>query len=128
AVFGQKQHLNGLAAEEINQVAHDLIDRLQVAQNRRVAWAQALETIIQVRQINQAQSRMVSVFDPLGRFSNPARGRVRRALRRGYSGSRAPKSRKWKFTQVSLDLGPDGEWRGVDVEHLAAIRRIDWPR
>jgi len=48
-----------LLRKKVEQIAHDLVYGLQVSRNRRVAGAEPLKIIIEVRQIDQAQSRVM---------------------------------------------------------------------
>src|SRR5436190_2025627 len=63
-------------------------------------WAKALEIIVEMRQINETQGRLVMLLHPSGRFGDPARSRFRLSLRSHFAGGRTPKGRKRKFTQI----------------------------
>ncbi len=56
AVFGEEQDLHGALLEKVDQVADDGIDLPKVLRDGRVIGAEALEVVIEVRQINQAQA------------------------------------------------------------------------
>src|SRR6266446_7819050 len=65
-VLGDDQDLNGLLRKKVEQIAHDLVYGLQVSRNRGVTGAEPLKVIIEVRQIDQAQSRVMLCFNPFG--------------------------------------------------------------
>ena len=95
AVFGKEQHLDGAALEKRNQIADDGVDLPEIALDGGVdlvatdarrwicirvarrfhrpppyvggyARPMALEVVIQVRQVNEVERRLIFVFDPLG--------------------------------------------------------------
>lgn len=81
-----------------------------------------------MREINEAQGGREFVFDPFGRFSNPAGGSVGSALRRFAPGGGPPKGGEGKFAKIFFDGGANGRGRGVDIKNLAAIGGISGAR
>ncbi len=96
--------MNAARVIEIKQLANDCVDRLDVVGNPGMSGTESLEVVIQVRQIDQAQRRLVFVLDPLRRLGDPARRRVRRPLWRPHSGRGPPKRSERKFTEVFFYL------------------------
>src|SRR5438094_1670207 len=92
-----------------------------------MTWTKPLQIVVQVRQVNQAEARMIFVLNPFAGFGDPAGGCIRRPLRSGDAGRRSPKSGKGKFPEILFYLRPHGKWRGINTEHLAAIGGIDRP-
>ena len=81
--------VDGATGEEIDQIANDGINRLKVRDNGGVdgyffgtnCWSIALQVVVQVWQVNEAQRRMILLLDPFCRASDPRGNRVRRSLR-----------------------------------------------
>jgi len=92
-----------------------------------VVWAESLQIVIQVREVNEGEGRSVLAFDPFGRVGNPAGDLVRSEFSTDASG-RSPKCREGEFAQISFDLLADVDGVGVDVENFAAIGWIHGAR
>ena len=128
AVLGEQQHRHLATVEELDQLADHGIDGGDILRDGRVGRPETLEVVIQVRQINQAQRGPMLELRPPGRLGDPAGGGVRRALRRGQPGGRSPKGGKRKLAELLFDLRPQPQRRGVNVENLASIGRIQRTR
>src|SRR5436190_23413163 len=89
--------------------------------------SEALEVIIKVREINEIQRGTKFAFDPFGRFSNPTRDGIGRALGSVHAGGGTPETWERKIAEVAFDFFAHGIGPGVYVENLAAIRGINGP-
>ena len=57
AVFGKNDRLHIACFVKLHQITHDLIDHVEIGTDGRIIRAEALEIIIQVRQINGGERR-----------------------------------------------------------------------
>src|ERR1044071_2072180 len=90
--------------------------------------AKPLQVVIEMRQVNQVQGRMVFVFEPFRGIHNPSRGSIGRALRRLRAGSGSPKCGERKLSEVMLELVSERNGPGINIEDLSAICRVHWAR
>src|SRR5262245_19898060 len=81
-----------------------------------------------MREINEAERRLIFIFDPFGGFGDPAGDCIGRTGWGLAARSRPPKGGKRKFAEVSLYLRTNRIGPGVDVENLSSVRGVHWPR
>ena len=66
AVLGKQHDLDRLLVEERNQVAHHRVNLCDVFRDVGMIWAEPLQVVIEVWQIDQIQRRLMATLDPLG--------------------------------------------------------------
>ena len=128
SIFGEEDHPHVPCPEEVDQITGDLVDGADVLGDVWMFRSQPLQIVIEVRQINQTQGRLMPDLDPFRRFGNPARRGLGRALRSGSPGGRSPERGKGKLAQVLLDLRAHGGGSGVDIKNFSAVGRVDGTR
>jgi len=80
AVFGEHHDLDAALGEELEQVPDDAVDAPEVFGDVRVIRAEALEVVVEVREVDEVERGLVVFLDPLGGPRDPAGGGVGRAL------------------------------------------------
>ena len=128
AVFGEEDGLDAVLFEEGDEVGGDGVDALEIGFDRRTrqagAWrSQALEVVVQMREVDEGKGGLVFGFDPFGRLGDPLGHGVGFELFFDAGGG-APEGWEGKFAEVFFDVGADGEWVRVDVEDFAAVGGI----
>ena len=109
------------AFEEGDQIAAELVDLPDVVRGRRLRRADALQVVVEVRQVDQRQRRRELLFDVLG------------ALRRSscvdsIDGPRSPEVEQRERAELSCSSSRRLAGRGVDVRQLPAVGGIHRPR
>ena len=100
-----------------DEFAADVVHRPQITGDRRVVRPNALQAVIQMRQIDQRKRR-------LARFADMDRG-SRDPFAGGDRGRRPPKGEQGKGTQELRQFVPQLRRRRIAVRQLAAVRAID---
>ena len=72
-VFGDDEHLDATGFEELGEVADELIDVAARGVAARVGRSEALEVIVEVRQVDQAEVGLLMFLDPAGAVGDPLR-------------------------------------------------------
>jgi hypothetical protein len=75
-VFGDDEHLDAAGFEEFGQVADEDVHVPSRGVAARVVRTEALEVVIKVREVDQAEVRLLMLLDPAGAVGDPLRGRT----------------------------------------------------
>ena len=124
AVFGEEHDLTSRVSKKVDEVADDGVDLLAgPCAMRGCVRAEALQVVIEMRQVNQIQRGCIFVFDPFGGFRDPARDGIGAPCGVSTPAAGPQKVGKGKFAEVAFDFRADGIGPGVDVEKLSGHRR-----
>ncbi len=103
-----------------NQIPADIVYLAKVGRCRRITGPDALQVVVEMRQVDERQRRIEPCVDLFGRFGNP--------LRRSNRRSRPPEFKQRKRPERRLQLVAQRWRRRVDVGDLSAVGRIHRPR
>ena len=120
AVLRQDDDLYAPRLVEADEIAAELVDLLDVDGRRRGARPNALQVVVEVREIDERERWRELLLDVLRRLGNPARrldGRFR-----------SPETEERKRPELRLQLVAKSGGRGVDVGQLPAVGEIHRPR
>jgi hypothetical protein len=107
-----------------DEIAHYAVDPAQIRVQSRVARSQALQAVIQMRQVNQTQVGTLSCLYPDRGVGDPAGSRLGRSVGRRNTRSRPPKGGEGELAKALLNLGSQGIRPGIDIEDLPAVSRV----
>ena len=116
AVLRKRNHMHSAAPRSIDQLAADFVHLGHVAHNGRMRRTEALQVVIQMRQIHQRQCRLMLLQHMQRRLANPARG--------NNVSRRPPEAKQWKLAEFSLQFVAQSGRVGMDIGQLAPIGRI----
>ncbi len=120
AVLGQDHDPRPVPLEVLDQLAADGVDLPQVARDGRVLRPQPLQTVVQVRKVDQRQGGTAGVVDVAGAVGDPAAGAD---VCRG-----APEVEQRKGAELPRQLRAQLRRLRVDVRQLAPVGRIQGAR
>ena len=123
-ILGQQDDLDGPRIERVDEFAHNGVDPAQITAHPHMVWPESLQPVIQVRQVDQAQRRLMAAFNPLSSLCNPTRSRIGRSLTRVQSRRGPPKSEKRKLAEVRLDLRTNPMGPAVNIKDLPPVGRV----
>jgi hypothetical protein len=113
AVFGEEDDLDVSRLVEADEIADDVVDLTEIETDFLHVEADALEVVVEVREVNEGEAGPVFFLDPFGAFGDPDGGFD--------VGAGAPEVAEGKGAEVFFDAIPQGHRVGVDVEDFAAI-------
>ena len=128
AVFGEQDDLHVALLEEEDELADEVVNEREVAGDIRVLRAEALEAVIEVREIDEVQRGLELILNPFRGLGYPARRAVGGSGGRLHACVRSPETGERKLAEVVLDALADVVRPGVNVEELAPVRRIHGAR
>ena len=120
SVFRDDEDFDATGFEEFGEVTDELIDFAARLIAARVGRTEALEIIVEVRQVDQAEVGLLMLFNPAGRIGNP--------LRRRQAGARTPEGMEREIAKFALEQLLEALRITRDVEDLTAVRLIDGAR
>jgi hypothetical protein len=116
AVFGEEDDLDVPRLVEADEIADDVVDLAEVETDFLHVEADALEVVVEMRQVNEREAGPVLFLDPFGALGDPDGGFD--------VGAGAPEAAEGKRAEVFFDAIPQRHGLRVDVEDLAAIGGI----
>ena len=119
AVLGEDDDRGPAFFVEPDEIRAQLVHLADVGQRARVARADTLQVVVEVRQIDQRQRRMALLLDDLRRFRDPPGGGDRRP--------RPPEIEQREGAQPGLQLFAQASRHAVDVGQLASVGGIHGP-
>ena len=119
-VFGDDQDLDAAGFKEIGEVADELVDVAARGIAARVGRTEALQVVVEVRQVDEAEVGLLMLLDPSGAVGDP--------LRRWQTGARAPEGVEGEIAEVALEQLFVTLREARDIEDLAAVGLIDRTR
>ena len=119
-VFRDDEDLDTPGFEEVGEITDELIDFAARGVAARVGGTEALEVVIEVREVDQAEVRLLVLLDPAGAVGDP--------LRRRQAGARTPERMERKVAEVALEQFLEALRIARDVEDLTAVGLIDRTR
>jgi len=120
AVFRQGDDVRAGTLRHFDQFAADVIHELHVPGNVRMVGTEALQVVIEVRQVDECQRRAVFLEHLLRAAPDP--------FRRRDVGCRAPELEKRKLANGGLQLVAQFRRIGIDIGKLAPVGGIHRPR
>ena len=120
-ILREDDDLDVALREVIDQIADNRIDATKVVLDLRRVRAESLEVVVEMREVDEVQRRLMPVLNPLRRIRDPTAGGIGRTLRGMPTGGRSPERGKRELTEIALDLLADRIWPGVDVEELPSV-------
>ena len=119
-VFGDDEDFDAAGFEEFGEVADELIDIPTRDVAARIGRSEALEVVIEVREVDQTEVGLLMLFNPAGRIGDPLRGRQ--------AGARAPERMEREIAKFALEQLLVTLRITRDIEDLTAVGLIDWSR
>ena len=119
-VFRDDDDIHAACFEEIGQVPDEFIDVTTSGITARVRRAKALQVVIEVREVDEVEIRLLMLLNPAGRGGNPLRGRQ--------ASARAPKTMEREIAKVALEQLAGALRVAGDVEDFSAVGLIDRTR
>ena len=74
AVFGEHGDLDQACVEKVDEIADEIVDEAEVVGDFRIARAEPLQVIIEMRQVNEVERGLMAFLDPACGVGDPARG------------------------------------------------------
>src|SRR5690606_37000433 len=98
AVLAEHHHAHPAGFKEASEIPDDTVDVAEIADDFRDIWAEALQVVVEVGQVDEVQMRRVAFLKPLRGPRNP--------FTRGDAGGWPPKGRKGEGAEILSDRVP----------------------
>ena len=116
AVLGEHDDACAVLLGVLDQLTADRVDRAEVARELRVVGPEALQVVVEVREIDERERRLPRVVDVLRAVGDPARRRD--------VGARAPVVEQGKDPELRIELVAQRHRLRVHVRDLAPVGGI----